>query len=199
MSTKLIIAIVSAFIISSCGGTDITTRPMSDEEYQKIATEDAVVNNTLMYAYRVSRKYSQSIPTTFTNERVDGDFGAVTFSGTSSESNSQNILILSSKYTSFDSWLGSISENQGSDTIFIDKDSKQLIEYRTRLRSCVATYASGTGSFIGTIHFSPINISMQTDTTTTLTAKYQITGLMQSSSYSWDVNNNPTTTTTFKK
>jgi hypothetical protein len=193
------LAFTSAVIICSCGGTETTVTQMSEEESQRVNSGMTVTDNTLMYAYGISKKYSQSVPPTFTNAKVSGDYGTVTFSGTSSETDGRIVIILSSKYDGYGSWLGKITEYQGSDTIYLDKNSRQLLECRTRLRNCAIDYLSETGSFIGTIRFNPIAISKQTDTTATFTAPYQMTGLLQSSTYKWDLNESKTFTTTFKK
>ncbi|MGE5672071.1 MAG: hypothetical protein ACM31E_11545 [Fibrobacterota bacterium] len=198
MNKILIIAIIAATIICNCGGTDTTITQMSEEEHQRINSSFSVIGNTLEYAYLVSKKYSQSVPSTFTNAKVSGDYGTVTFSGTSSETDNRIILILTSKFDGFGSRYDKITANNGADTISLDKNSKQLLEYRTQLLNCSIDYLTGTGSFIGTIHFNPITLSKQSDTTTSVSSPYQITGLLQSSSYKWDLNEKKTFMTTYK-
>ncbi len=200
MNKNLILAITSAIIICSCGGdTGTITTQMSEEESQRMYSENAVVNSTLIYAYRISREYSQSVPSSFTSATVTGEYGTVTFSGTSSEANDRINLYLSSRFSNFGSWLGKITEYNGSDTISLDKNTRQLLEYRTSLQSCTMNYLTGTGSFIGSIHFNPITVSKQTDTTETITVPYKIKGLLQASSYDWKLDENKTLMTTFKK
>lgn len=198
MTKILITAIIAATIICNCGGNNTTTTQMSEEESQRINSSFAVIGNTLKYAYLVSKKYSQSVPSTFINAKVSGDYGTVTFSGTSSETNNRIILILSSKFDGFGDRFDKITADKGSDTISLDKNSKQLLEYRTQLQNCSIDYLSGTGAFIGTLHFNPIMISKQSDTTTSVSTPYQITGLLQSSSYKWNLNENKTFITTYK-
>lgn len=199
MKICLTLAVTTVIIMCSCGGTETTYSQMSEEDYEKISSSSAVIDNTLMYAYRVAKKYSQSVPTTITKDTVKGSYGTVIFSGTTAETNDRIILTLTSRYDGFGSWLGKITELHGSDTISLDKNSKRLLEYRTQLQNCSINYFSGTGSFVGTIRFNPINISNQTDTTTTLTTDYNATGHLQASEYAWNIDKNATLTTTFKK
>lgn len=199
MKICLTLAITTVIIMCSCGGTETTYSQMSEEDSAKISSKFTVIDNTLMYAYRIAKKYSQSVPTTITKDSVKGPYGTVIFSGTTAETNDRIILTLSSRYNNFGTWLGKITELHGSDTISMDKNSKQLLEYRTQLQNCSINYTTGTGSFVGSIQFNSISISEQTDTTTTFTTDFHATGHLQASEYAWNIDENATFTTTFKK
>lgn len=199
MKKYFTITIISAIIICGCGGTDTTISPMSEEEYQKINSRSAVTGNTLKFAYQISKKYSGTVPATITDDTVQGNYGTVTFSGASSEKDGRIMLALACRFDDFGSIFDRITEYHALDTIYLDKNSRQLLECRTGLQNSVINYLTGTGSFVGAIHFNPVGISKQTDTTVTLSAPYKINGLLQSSDYDWNLNENATLFITFKK
>jgi len=199
MQKYLTITIITAIIICGCGGTDTTISPMSQEDFQKINSRSTITGNTRKYAYQVSKKYSNTVPATITDDTVKGDYGTVTFSGASSEKDGRIMLVLASRFDDFGSIFDRITEHQASDTIFLDKNSKQLLEYRTRLQNCAISYPGGTGSFIGKIRFNSVSITKQTDTTITFDAPYNMNGLLQASEYDWNLDENATLSITFKK
>ncbi|HON11345.1 MAG TPA: hypothetical protein PLE24_10800, partial [Chitinispirillaceae bacterium] len=174
MKKNLIITIISTIIICGCGeDTGTTVSPFSEEEIQK-QSNLALIDNIFLYAYLISSKYSQSVPSTITNATVKGEYGTVTFSGSSSEINDSIILFLSSTFNRFNSYISEITECRSSDTVFLDKDTKHLMGYRTNLQNCVIKSVIGLSKFSGSILFNPITVTKQTDTTMTLRAPCQI-------------------------
>jgi hypothetical protein len=199
MKKNLILTFISAVIICSCGGdTGTTVPPFSEEEIQK-QSNFALIDNIFLYAYLISSKYSQSLPFTITSTTVKGEHGTVTFSGLSSEINDSIILFLSGTFNRFNSYISEITECRSSDTVFLDKNTKHLLEYRTDLHNCVIKSVIGISKFSGSIHLNPITVTKQTDTTITLRAPCQISGLLQSSSYDWNIDEHQTVEMIFRK
>lgn len=199
MNRILVLAILTAIVMCTCDGTTTTVSQMSEEESQRINASMAVTSNTLRYAWLVSRKYTQTVPATITNATVAGSYGKVTFSGTSSESGDRITLVLSSKYDRFGSMFDKLTETMGSDTMILDKNSKQLLEYRTQLRNCEVDFTTATGSFVGTLQFKPPFTVTETDTSTAFSVPYHMSGHLQASSYQWELDESKTFMTTFKK